>query len=82
MVIELLLLALLYPLGALLSLLLHLQPFHLISFSEGLLDHEFPASEDLPLFLDKSRIFQTFLHDLGESLMHDPAMLLLSLEKD
>ena len=82
MVIELLLLAHFDPFGALLGLLLHLQPLQLIRLSEGLLDHEFPASEDFPLFLDEGCILQAFLHDLGEPLMHDPTVLLLPLEKD
>ena len=81
-VIKLLLLALLYPLGALLRLLLHLQPFQLIRLSEGFLEHDFPTSEDFTLFLDKSRIFQTFLHNLGEPIMHNPTVFFLSLEKD
>ena len=82
MVIELLLLGLLYMLGALLGLLLHLQPFQLIRLSEGLLEHEFPPSEDFPLLLDKVRIFQTFLHDLRHPIMHNPTVLFLPLEKD
>ena len=82
MVIKLLLLALLDPLGTLLGLLLHLQPLHLIRLSEGFLDHEFPASEDLPLFLDKGCTLQALLHDLGEPLMHNPTVLFLPLEKD
>ena len=67
--------------SALLGLHLYLHPSLLICLSVGFLDHQLPAGEDLALLLNHRCLFPAFEHYLRESLVHDLAMLILTVLK-